>query len=289
MRLRDNAAQVFISYTGSESIVRLSEAIEGRGLRPYSSFDLPSNAFSAKALLAELRRSRFAVVIIDDRGQTLNAAVELGLVLAAGTPVLILAATDASLPEIASNLLVVRTTLDDADAVNEALGAMESLSQEAGIDHESRESALGERSVDLLGQWERLAGMVSGISDETEQHPDEATAVALLTEAFRASGVRAIEEASGAHSEADIVVWGDTLARYVSAPLLVEVIGGRWSPRRVELKVRQLDSFLPANGWALLVLAGEMPNRSELASASEGRRVLAISLPELLAQMGQEA
>jgi hypothetical protein len=55
------------------------------------------------------------------------------------------------------------------------------------------------------------------------------------------------------------------------------------------LKIRQLDSFLPANGWALLVLAGEKPSPSELASALEGRRILAISLPELLAQMGREA
>jgi hypothetical protein len=77
---------VFISYTGDQSVVQISRAIEDRGFDPFSSFDIPAGRSHLSALQEALGRAQFAVFLIGDQDQALNASVELGLALAVGLP-----------------------------------------------------------------------------------------------------------------------------------------------------------------------------------------------------------
>jgi len=151
--------------------------------------------------------------------------------------------------------------------------------------------ALEDQALQLLDAWTALLdekaaeGMGSPALDQTE-----AQAQWILADAFRSAGIRAIREPREGSAEADFVVWDRDLEPFVGAPLLVEVVGGRWSDRRLSLKVRQLSEYLsqlPSRRWALLVLAGASSETPSLAIEHEP--VLVISLKELLSRLQGES
>jgi hypothetical protein len=279
--------RVFISYTGVEPIGHLARALEMAGFRPFTSYDLPAAWPHSQGLLKELHDVRASVFLIGDQRQALNSSVELGMALAAGLPVLLVAAPQTELPDIAGGLPVLRVALDDPHAVDRILAALNEVAfaNAPAAPHETK--PLKEQAVELLKAWSE--GAAKGTESPTLE-ASEARALGVLADAFRSAGVRAVREPSGGTAEADFVVWNREIEPFVGAPLLVEVIGGQWPRRRLDLKVRQLVAYLaqlPSSRWALLVVAGDTdePLKPQLASEP----VLIISLEELLRRMQTES
>lgn len=286
------ASKVFISYAGAEPIGDLARALEGAGFQPFTAYDLPVGSPLAEALLDQIRGAQLAVFVINDQRQALNSSVELGIATAAGLPVLIVASPEAELPDIAGRLPVLRLRPDDPRALDRVLAAVGEVAS-AATPSALRDEAkpLHNQALQLLNAWTALLeekpaeGMASPAQDQTEAH-----AQWILADVFRSAGIRAIREPREGGAEADFVVWDRDLEPFIGAPLLVEVVGGRWSDRRLSLKVRQLSEYLsqlPSSRWALLVLAGASSEMPDLEIEHEP--VLVISLGELLSRLQGES
>lgn len=282
---------VFISYTGDQPVVAISQAIEDRGFSPFSSFDVPAGHSHLSALQEALGRAQFAVFLIGGQDEALNASVELGVALAVGLPLLIVADHDVQLPEVAAGLPVVRSELGDRVVLNAALGAIQDLARPDDDPAEAAKSpTLGHRSTDLLARIDRLSGEPRCIDGRRTGLP-EVDAQEILATAFREADLRVVAEPSGQFSRADFVVWDKSLEPFMAAPLLVEVVGGGWSLRRLDLKIRQLDEYvrqLPPGRWAMLVLSEDPVDPESLRDLVAEHRVLVIGLPALLERMRDE-
>jgi hypothetical protein len=213
------------------------------------------------------------------------------MALAAGLPILLVVAPETELPDIAGGLPVLRVALDDPHAPDRILAALTEVASASAPAAPRETKPLKEQAVELLKAW--TEGSAEGAAQGTESPALEASetrALWILADAFRSAGVRAVREASGGAAEADFVIWNREIEPFVGAPLLVEVIGGRWPRRRLDLKVRQLVEYLaqlPSSRWALLVVAGDTdePLKPQLASEP----VLILSLEELLRRMQAES
>jgi hypothetical protein len=285
--------RVFISYTGVEPILQISRALEKRGLAPFSSYDLPAGPPHLEALSGALAHADQALFVISGRRQALNASVELGIALAAGLPVSIIASAEAELPDVAANLPVARAALEDVPAVEAALDALGEIPVDPGPRPPGRSKVLGPRAEELLTSWSKVTARSAGDDDPADRRSLGALAERILAEAFRELEIQAIREPVRNSAEADFVVWDADLEPFVGTPLLVEMVSGRWSARSLDLKLRQLGEYLgqlPSARWALLVLAldGSGPTSAE-RPALDSHRILTISLPELLERMGAES
>lgn len=284
---------VFISYTGDQPITEVSKAIEDRGYEPFSSYDIPAARPHLETLQKKLAEARFGVFLIDDPEQALNASVELGVALAVGLPALIVTPPGVRLPEIAAALPVVRAEVpDDRRTLDEALAAIDDLAAgDAARNVPIEAPPLGERSADLLSRLDRLSTPGYGTVASGSARTTGMEAQDILATAFTEADLRVVREPLGRFSQADFAVWDASLEPFVAAPLLVEMATGRWSGRRLELKIRQLDEYvrqLPPGRWAMLVLAPERPDRGSLPDLIGDRRVLVIGLRELLERMRDE-
>jgi hypothetical protein len=187
---------------------------------------------------------------------------------------------------------VVRSELDDRAALNDALAAIEDLAQrDTDLAQPSEGPTLGDHSTDLLSKIGWLSAQGSGTKGARYAQLSGVDAQAILATAFTEADLRVVSEPSGQFSQADFAVWDASLEPFMAAPLLVEVVSGDWSRRRLELKVRQLDEYvklLPPGRWAMLVLAQDRVDPTSILELVGDHRVLVISLPELLERMRDE-
>ncbi len=292
MTVDPGTPRVFISYSGLDPISQVSEAIEARGFRPFSTYDLPASKPHLAALLSEMRTAHFAVFVIGSQEEALNTAVELGIALAAGLPTLIVVDSGIELPTIASSLPVVRMPLDDSSALDQALSAIEDLATPSSRGRTHGGDTLGKHADRLLSEWSQLSAEQEAEVSTTGPRNSGVRAEAILAEAFRYAKLRAIQEPTGGSSEADFVVWDASLQPFVGAPLLVDIAAGKLSEQRLKLKVRQVSEFvgqLPAGRWALLVLATDSVDGHTARASAEGGPVLVIPIAELLERMRDES
>lgn len=273
-----------------EPIGHVSRAIEEAGFEAFTSYDLPAAAPHARALLDELPEVSLAIFVVNNQRQALNSSVELGIALAVGLPIVILAGPEAELPDIARRLPVLRVDVDDPDGLKRVLAAVSEVSSAVNLAPPGASKPPKEDARRLLDDWNN--GPARQL--ESRSHPggerSEAIAEWIVADVFRSAGIRAVREPGGGRAGTDFVVWDREMEPFVGSPLLVEVVGGSWSPRRLDLKIRELTEYLAQLGsrrWALLILAAD--SDEPLVSEHEHAPVLVISLEDLLKRLQKES
>lgn len=281
--------RAFISYSGVEPIGRFARAVTEAGFEPFTSYDLPAAMPHAQALLHELREASVAIFVINDRRQALNSSVELGIALAVDLPIVILAGPEAELPEIAGRLPVLRVDVDDPDGLHRVLAAVSDVASTVTLDPPSAARPLRQHARRLLDGWYKERRELERPARPSGERSEE-LAEWIVADAFRSAGIKALREPGGGKAGTDFVVWDREVEPFVGGPLLVEVVSGAWSPRRLDLKVRQLTEYLgqlPSSMWALVVIAGRV--EEALTLEPEHAPILLISLEDLLERLQTES
>jgi hypothetical protein len=271
--MANTASEVPRLYVSAPSDLDLRPLLDGlkrRGAEPYVLSDVaPLGADIAQSLRFAISRADRVLVVLTDR-PALNPALEAGIALAFGKPLLIIAAPGSSVPSDLQGQLIAQARPDDLDAINFALDHAEASAatpaRRGGVPRPTGRS-LGQNRAQQLLDTLALAG----------EHPTERASVEVLLEAIEASrGVGVVSADAGF----DLGVWSDDLDAIGGNPLLVE-IKRSVTPGAVDQVLRALAAH-PTARLGLLVYT-EPSSRAELAQARFP--VLVISLQQLLERM----
>jgi hypothetical protein len=264
--------KLYVSGPSDLELRPLLDGLKRRGAEPYVLSDVaPLGADIVQSLRLAISRAD-RVLIVLSTAPALNSVLEVGIALALGKPLLIIAAPGLPIPSHLKGQLITQARPDDLDAINFAL------------DHARADPARGTRRSGVprptgrpLG-WERAQQLLTRLSQaDADPGQIERSSVQILLEAIEASrGVGVVDADSGS----DLGVWIDDLAAISGNPLLVEVKRSV-TPGAVEQLLHALGAH-PTAHIGLLVYLEPSP-AAELARAQFP--VLAISIQELLERM----
>jgi hypothetical protein len=264
------AQRLYISAPSDLDLRPLLDGLKRRGADPYVLSEVaPLGADIAQSLRFAISRADRVLVVLTDK-PALNPALEAGIALALGKPLLIIAAPGSSIPSDLNGQLIAQARPDDLDAINYALDHAEAPAAPSA-DRRSVPRPTGrplgrDRTNQLLATLEL-----------TGEYPTEQSAIAVILEAIEASrGVGVVS----ADSSFDLGVWSDDLDAIGGNPLLVE-IKRSLTRGAVDQVLRALDAH-PTARLALLVYTEPSP-QAELARSRFP--VLVISLQQLLDRM----
>ena len=210
--------RAFISYSGMEPIGHVARAIAGAGFDSFTSYDLPAAAPHAQALLDKLREVNIAVFVVNDQRQALNSSVELGIALAVGLPIMILAGPEAELPDIAGRLPVLRVDIDDPDGLDRALAAITEVTSAVNLVPPGAAKPPKEDARRLLDDWNNGPGREPEGMSRPEGERTEEIAEWIVADAFRSAGIRAVRDPGGGKAGTDFVVWDREMEPFVGSP-----------------------------------------------------------------------
>lgn len=264
------AQRLYVSAPSDLDLRPLLDGLKRRGADPYVLSDVaPLGADIAQSLRFAISRADRVLVILTDK-PALNPALEAGIALALGKPLLIIAAPGSSIPSDLNGQLIAQARPDDLDAINYALDHAEAPAAPSA-DRRSVPRPTGRP----LGR-DRTNQLLATL-DLTGEYPTEQSAIAVILEAIEASrGVGVVSADSGF----DLGVWSDDLDAIGGNPLLVE-IKRSLTRGAVDQVLRALDAH-PTARLALLVYTEPSP-QAELARSRFP--VLVISLQQLLDRM----
>jgi hypothetical protein len=264
------AQRLYVSAPSDLDLRPLLDGLKRRGADPYVLSDVaPLGADIVQSLRFAISRADRVLVVLTDK-PALNPALEAGIALALGKPLLIIAAPGSSIPSDLKGQLIAQARPDDLDAINYALDHAEAPAAPSA-DRRSVPRPTGRP----LGR-DRTNQLLATL-DLTGEYPTEQSAIAVILEAIEASrGVGVVSADSGF----DLGVWSDDLDAIGGNPLLVE-IKRSLTRGAVDQVLRALDAH-PTARLALLVYTEPSP-QAELARSRFP--VLVISLQQLLDRM----
>jgi hypothetical protein len=262
--------RLYVSAPSDLELRPLLDGLKRRGADPYVLSDVaPLGADIVQSLRLAISQADRVLVVLS-KAPALNSALEAGIALVLGKPLLIIAAPGLAIPSHLKGQLITQAHPDDLDAINFALDHAE-----AGAAQGTRRSGVPRATGLPLGR-DKAQELLARLS-RADPGQIERSSVDVLLEAIEASrGVGAVDADSGR----DLGVWIDDLAAISGNPLLVEV--KRFvTPGAVEQVFRALDAH-PTAQIALLVYIEPSP-ATQLARARFP--VLAVSIQELLERM----
>jgi hypothetical protein len=236
---------------------------------------MPAEATALTVVRQALEASDLMLGVLSEDADNTTVAFELGMAAAMRKPAIALIPRGMSVPLQFEAHVVVRGDTADLPALRFAVEQLVGnlphgvLQEERRPTTESAGATLGAAAQELVRRLDAWG--------PTIRHDD---LMQLLTEAFRALGITAVEGSGDARF--DLGVWDSELAGLVGNPFVIEVKQGLARRDQVTQALAQVERYLSATGgrWALLVYgAGD---EALIAEAASGSRVLTSSARELI-------
>jgi hypothetical protein len=268
----DQAPRCFVSAPAEIPVGPLISALRARGWEAYLLTDVaPLGVPVTEAVLQAIRRADAVIAVVPSGPTAVNVAVEAGMALALGKRLLVIAAPNADLPTDLRAIANIRAEPDNLEAINYALGLLERDSVQLTEQLTGSGHPIGPESERLLADFDAIES-VSGADAER-----------LLIHAIEASGA-AVVAAAGRDRGFDLGVWSDDLDTIGANPLLIEI-----KSRLTTQSVRQATDALHRSPSARLALVVYIEQGDVGAVAGLRSPILAVSLRQLLAELGQQS
>lgn len=266
----------FISAPAGAKLGVLRASLESRGLRVLVPHDLAVGTDWASEIQKQLSQADLVIGVLTSERQSPWVLFELGQASALGRRILLITPPEADpIPFALHQLLVLRTDLDNQEAIGFALDQLLSAPERAKKSPTPQSTplaGLGTKADDLMAALERSLAASDWRSLEQ-----------VVADALRSSGADVVVTSPTRGVGADFAVWSDVLEPFVGNPLLVEVKARVRGKAEASRALRQVTSYLGASGsrWALL-LYGDGPDPEGEAWAGSPPNVLVLSLRSLL-------
>lgn len=264
----------FVSAPAEIEIGPLLARLQQRGAEPYVLSDVaPLGANILQSIQHAISAADRVLVLLGTEAISPNSALEAGIAIGLGKPLVVVAAPQLSLPYDFAGVLTVHARPQDLDAIDFALDQAEGRADTGRTLGPSTGSPLGYRADQLL---ERAAGI-----SKADPASLERSVIQVLVEALEDSGNVAVESA-GPNRRFDLGVWSDDLDAIAANPLLIE-IKRSLSTQGLHQALVELHST-PSARLALVIYVEPTPADDKAIQATRFP-VLAISLGEMLEQM----
>lgn len=269
----------FIAAPAGANLAVLRATLEERGLRVLVPSDLEVGVDWASEIQKQLSLTDLVIGVISANQNSSWVLFELGQASALGRRIILIASPKAEpIPFALHQFLVLRTEIDNADAIGFALDQVLSAPAVAIRERASPSKALtglGEKADEFIERLDR--DLVAKRWRSIEE---------LVADALRASGTDLVVTSPSGDLGADIAVWSDVLEPFVGNPLLIEVKGAIKSKADLTRATVQLAKYVGASGsrWGIL-LYGAGPEFDDEVFAASPPNVLALSIQSLLERL----
>lgn len=268
----------FISAAFGEKLGIVKDVLDQNGVRVLGTEDANFGQSLYENALDVINRADLFIGVLSHNRTSQNVLFELGVAIGLGKQVVIFEPPKADLiPFNLQHFLVIRTSLQNRDAIAFALGQILSAPERssvpiAGTPRSGR--GLGHQADEFIGNYSDIIMHSRGWQLEE-----------LVASAIRASGVEIVSESFRENARVDLAVWSDALQSSVGNPLLIEVKRKLLSKQEFRRAAEQLASAARDAGstWGLL-LYGEGPTKLDF-SWIPMPTVLIISIREILEAM----
>lgn len=273
----------FIAAPAGANLAVLRATLQERGLRVLVPSDLEVGVDWASEIQKQLARTDLVIGVISADQNSSWVLFELGQASALGRRIILIASPKADpIPFALHQFLVLRTEIDNADAIGFALDQV--LSAPAVT---IRERASSSKALAGLGQKadEFIERLDHDLIAKRWRSVEE-----LVADALRASGTDLVVTSPSGDLGADIAVWSDVLEPFVGNPLLIEVKGAIKGKADLTRATRQLAKYVGASGsrWGIL-LYGTGPEFEGEVFADSPSNVLALSIQSLFERLRLQA
>lgn len=273
----------FVAAPAGANLAVLRATLEERGLRVLVPSDLEVGVDWASEIQKQLARADLVIGVISATQSSPWVLFELGQASALGKRIVLITSPKADpIPFALHQFLVLRTEIDNAEAIGFALDQV--LSAPA---ISTRERASPQKALSGLGQNadQFIERLNRDLSSKDRRSLEE-----LVSDALRASGTDLVVTSPSGDLGADIAVWSDVLEPFVGNPLLIEVKGTIKGKADINRATRQLAKYVGAAGsrWGIL-LYGAGPQFDDEILAASAPNVLALSIRSLLDRLRYQA
>ncbi|HEY2033309.1 MAG TPA: restriction endonuclease [Rhizomicrobium sp.] len=235
-------------------------------------FDAGSNWQASSAL----RQADLVIGVLSSERRSQWVLFELGIASALNKRLLLFAPPKTELPSILQRVQVLRTALNNEQAIDFAISQLKVIPSsniqrdESPVRQSSAYPNIDDwfaelRTVSVRGKERELETFVAGI--------------------LRKSGVEVVSESPETSARADLAVWSDAFQPSIGNPLLIEIKRALPDKQNARDAIQRFSKVVAASGayWGLLLFAEEPA--SSAAWLSMPSNVLSISIPELLSHM----
>jgi hypothetical protein len=267
-RLEHTVKTCFIAAPTGTDLSTLQGLLADRGIEPKTVTELPLNTLPfTENLVSTIAASDLLIAIFDGLSQNSNVYFELGCACGNGKDVLIITPNTETLPFDLKELLVIRASFNDQDAIGFAL------------DQYLRKPKKTKKVRQVQPIQTRAIGAVADdlLNDLSSKELSPLELERIVERALKASGVSTVSQARERDWYADFAVWSDELQSSVSNPLLIEV--------KRNLDVRAVDRMLEisspqASRYLLLLFLNTVPTVKERLAQTPN--ILAMPLRQFL-------
>ncbi len=273
----------FISAPAGANLSVLRAALERREFHVLVPHELAIGTDWASEIQGQLSQADLVIGVLTSDRQSPWVLFELGQASALGRRIVLITSPKAEpIPFSLHQFLVLRTDLDNADAIGFALDQVLSAPEPSKRERSKRMKplvGLGTKSDDFIQILERSLA-----------NNDWRSLEHVVADALRSSGTDVVVTSPSHDRGVDLAVWSDVLEPFVGNPLLIEVKGRIRGKTEAKQVLRQLASYVSVAGsqWGLL-LYGDGPDLEGLPSASTFPNVLVLSLRSLLENLRTRA
>lgn len=273
----------FIAAPAGANLAVLRTMLDERGLRVLVPSDLEVGADWASEIGQQIGQADLVIGVITNDHNSPWVLFELGQASALGRRIVLIASPKVEpIPFSLHQFLVLRTEIDNADAIGFALDQVLSaptLSKRERSSSKKVLTGLGNKTDELIQRLDRELTAKNWRSIEK-----------LVADALRSSGADLVVESPDSDFGADIAIWSDVLESFVGNPLLVEVKGALKRPADISRAVGQLEAQVGASGarWGVL-LYGAGPELDREVLANPPSNVLVLSIRSLLEHLRFQA
>ena len=273
----------FIAAPAGANLGVLRAMLEERGLRVLVPSDLEVGVDWASEIQKQLGQADLVIGVITADRSSPWVLFELGQASALGRRIVLIASPKAEpIPFALHQFLVLKTEIDNADAIGFALDQVLSAPTNSKRERSSPPKALirlGNKADEFIEKLDRELAAKHWRSIE-----------GLVADALRDSGADLVVASPNGDLGADIAVWSDVLEPFVGNPLLVEVKGAVKGKTDVSRAMWQLAEYVGASGsrWGVL-LYGVGPEFDEEIFVASPPNILVLSIRSLLERLRQQA
>ena len=228
----------FISAPVRTDTSVLRQALERRGIRWSDAVSLRPSGSILETIESGIAQADFVCVIVPQGPESISVFFEMGVALGRQRPVLAFIEPRVPIPSYIEGFTIVRTELQDSEALN--------LNLDAFLSHAQPKKGKGTVSTASKPKRVDTAWAKRELKSVQLKH---APLLALdferlVAKLFEESGAQVSVGNSLADKGADMAVWVDELQPAIGNPLLVEVKAGMLSEARLHQSEQQLRYYL---------------------------------------------
>ncbi|WP_339911553.1 hypothetical protein [Symmachiella dynata] len=263
----------FISAPLSTNTIGIRRILERQGIEAFTADQIVMPGCRLSDTLQEAIGRADVVVAIIDSAENSNVFFELGFAQALKKRTLILVDADVESPFVADvGTTFLRTKLDNTQAIEMGVSQLFKVPHHGTSVVAKQTNSIGNLADELLAE------VRGDLGPRPEMRLED-----ILLRAIRASGITASSE-SGPDKGADIALWSEELAPWISNPLLVECRLHIHAKEELTKTIQQLQRTMKEATivWALLVY---LHSDSDVWQEVRIPQILPMSIEDLLDSM----